>query len=85
MTQTVIDLLGWLGAGLYLLAYFLFSTRRLGGDTPTYQIMNLLGGLLLVVNAVYYRAYPSVGVNLVWALITVFAMRRNSREKEAVQ
>lgn len=83
----IVDILGWLGAALYLLAYFLFSLGKLSGATYTYQVMNLLGGFFLIVNAVYYRAYPSVGVNVVWSLITVYAMLRKSRslpEREAL-
>ncbi len=75
----VVDGLGWFGAVLYLLAYFLFSTGKLAGETYRYQVLNLLGGIFLIVNAVYYRAYPSVGVNLVWSLITVFAIVRRAR------
>lgn len=76
----MIDVLGWAGAFLYLLAYFLFSAGKLPGETYTYQILNLLGGLFLIVNAFYYRAYPSVGVNVVWSLITVFAMVRKAQK-----
>jgi hypothetical protein len=78
-TSFIVDGLGWLGAVLFLLAYYLFSAGKLKGDTYTYQVMNLFGGIFLIVNAVYYRAYPSVGVNLIWALITVFAMFRKIR------
>lgn len=78
----LVDVLGWLGAVLYLLAYFLFSTGKLSGETYIYQAMNLLGGLFLIVNAVYYRAYPSVGVNAIWSLITIFAMARKSRRRQ---
>lgn len=63
------DLIGWLGAALVLSAYFLVSTRRLMGDSAPFQWLNLAGGLGLLVNTLYYRAYPSSLVNVVWIII----------------
>jgi hypothetical protein len=71
------DILGWVGAVLLLGAYALVSTRRLEGDSVTYQLLNLLGSALLIVNSFYYGAYPSVGVNVVWIGIAVFAIVRS--------
>ena len=70
----LIDTGGWIGAVLILTAYFLVSTRKLTGDATTYQLMNLVGGLLLVINTIYYGAYPSSGVNLVWIGIAAYTM-----------
>ena len=78
----LVDGLGWLGALLFLLAYYLFSSGRLAGDSRLYQWMNLFGGLFLIVNAVYYRAFPSVGVNVAWAMITIMAMLRKVRVEQ---
>jgi len=75
--------LGWLGALLFLAAYFLFSSGRLAGDSRVYQLMNLFGGVFLIVNALYYRAFPSAGVNFAWAVITIMAMLRKSRASNA--
>ena len=68
------DLLGWLGAALLLVAYGLVSTKKLEGDSIPYQLLNLLGSVFLVVNSAYYGAYPSVGVNVVWIGIAIFAI-----------
>jgi len=70
------DVLGWIGAALLLGAYALVSTRKVEGDSITYQLLNLLGSALLIVNSAYYGAYPSVGVNVVWIGIAVFAIAR---------
>jgi len=70
------DILGWAGAALVLAAYFAVSTRRVPGDAPAFQLLNLLGALGLTVNALFYGAFPSIGVNLVWAGIAVSALLR---------
>jgi len=72
----LIDIVGWAGAVALLGAYALVSTRRLEGDALSYQLLNLAGGGLLIANSFYYGAFPSVGVNVVWIGIAVFAMVR---------
>jgi len=87
MTQdTLIDVTGWLGAIALLGAYALVSTRKIEGDAIRYQLLNLAGGALLIINSFYYGAYPSVGVNLVWIGIAVFALlRKMARQAESAQ
>ena len=75
-----VDVLGWFGVVLYLIAYWLVSTKRLPGDSIVYQLMNLGGGALLVVNTIYYGALPSIGVNVAWIGIAIFALIRKGRE-----
>jgi hypothetical protein len=70
----IVDVLGWVGAVLLLGAYGLVSMKKLAGDSVPYQLLNLGGGLLLIVNTLYYGAYPSSGVNLVWCLIAILAL-----------
>jgi hypothetical protein len=72
----IIDLLGWLGVVALLLAYGLVSTRRVDGDGLTYQLLNLIGSGLLLINSFYFGAMPSVGVNVVWIGIALFAIGR---------
>jgi len=70
------DILGWVGATLLLGAYVLVSSKRLEGDSLAYQLLNLAGSGLLIVNSAHYGAYPSVGVNVVWIGIAVFTIAR---------
>ncbi len=83
-TDTIIDILGWIGALLVTIAFFLVSTRRAAGDSLRYQLLNLAGGVLLIINTVFYGAYPSSVVNLVWVGIAVYALvtgRKHRAEK----
>lgn len=76
MNTILIDITGWLGVALLLAAYALVSSRMLEGDSVIYQVMNILGGILLIANSFYYRAMPSVGVNVAWIGIAIFALTR---------
>jgi hypothetical protein len=74
-----VDVLGWAGAIILLSAYALVSVKRLEGNSSMYQILNLIGGALLIVNTFFYGAFPSTAVNLVWITIAVFTLARNRR------
>lgn len=79
--QLLIDILGWAGTVLYLLAFALISFKKVEGDSLLYQSINILAGTLLIVNTFYWRAYPSLGLNAAWIAIAVFTLGR----KYAVQ
>ena len=72
----LIDILGWVGTILYLVAYALVSMKKVEGDSVVYQGMNIVAGALLVVNTLYLRAYPSAGLNVAWIGIGMFTLGR---------
>jgi hypothetical protein len=76
MTKFAVDIVGWLGAGLLLLAYGLVSFQKLRASSGHYQLLNAAGSCFLIVNTFYYRAYPSAFVNLIWIIIAVVASYR---------
>lgn len=67
----LIDLIGWIGAILILLAYYLVSSKKAKGDSSLYQILNLIGAIALVVNTYFKGAIPSAALNVVWAAIAM--------------
>ena len=79
--QTLIDLLGWIGTVLFLIAYALVSLNKVKGDSLLFQGINIVAGIFLVANPVYWKAYPSATLNLAWIGIAIFTLGR----KYAVQ
>jgi hypothetical protein len=75
----IIDVFGWGGVVVLLIAYGLISTKKLEGDSFVYQFLNLAGSALLIINSFYYGAYPSVSVNVVWIGIAIFTLTRKKR------
>lgn len=69
-----IDILGWIGAALILTGYALISFRKVEGNSFVYQLMNIVGSIFLAANTLYYGAVPSSLVNIIWAIIAVFAI-----------
>ena len=71
-----IDILGWTGSILYLLAYALVSAKKTEGDSLLYQGMNIIAGVLLVVYTLYLGAYATTGLNAVWVAIGLITLGR---------
>ena len=83
MEAFTLDVLGWIGAAFILAAYGLVSFKKLAPDSFAYQGLNIAASILLLINTIYYGAYPSSFVNAVWAVIAVVAIvsvvRRDAR------
>jgi len=73
------DAIGWLGAAALLVAYAMVSSKKLEGNSMVYQLLNVVGSLLLAANTIFYRAYPSSFVNLIWIGIAVFSIASRKR------
>ncbi len=69
MLTLTIDVAGWIGMALLIGAYALVTTGRILGPSLAFQLMNLVGGALLMVNSGWYGAWPSAALNLVWVVI----------------
>ena len=72
----LINILGWTGSVLYLLAYALVSAKKTAGDSLLYQGINILAGIMLVIYTLYLRAYATTGLNAVWVAIGLITLGR---------
>ncbi len=70
-----LDIFGWAGSLMILGSYALTLNK-----TKDYSIigryLNLLGGLLVAINCLYYNAMPSFVSNIVWTLIAIISIFR---------
>ena len=74
--ELLINILGWTGSVLYLLAYGLVSLKKTEGDSVLYQGMNIIAGILLILYTYSLDAYATTGLNVVWVAIGVFTLGR---------
>lgn len=79
----LVEVAGWSGASLILLAYLLLSAGRLSGQSIVYQGMNVVGAAGFIVNGWWHGALPSAVLNVVWLMIGTFALIRLSRKERA--
>jgi hypothetical protein len=78
-TEIAVEVVGWAGATLILLAYLLLSAGRLTGQSVVYQAMNVVGAAGFIVNGWWHGAKPSAVLNVVWAMIGLVALWRITR------
>lgn len=76
------EILGWLGACMVLLAYALLSMRKLSATGYAYQGMNIAGALMLAVYTWEKGAIPSSFLNIVWCFIGLAAITAAYRTKK---
>ena len=69
LTRWLVEIAGWGGAVLILLAYLLLSAGRTTGQSLGYQGMNVVGAAGFVINGWWHGAIPSAALNVLWLLI----------------
>ncbi|WP_268223519.1 CBU_0592 family membrane protein [Sinomicrobium oceani] len=72
--MNIAEAIGWTGAILYIIAYFLLSIGWIKAETTFYHLLNILGAIGLIINAHYLDDFPNIIVNLVWLGIGVLAI-----------
>ena len=76
LARWLVEIAGWTGATLILLAYLLLSLGRLTGRSAAYQGMNVAGAAGFIVNGWWHGAIPSAALNVIWMLIGAVAVSR---------
>jgi len=74
--EIAVEVVGWAGAALILLAYLLLSADKLTGQSLLYQGMNIVGAAGFVINGWWHGAIPSAALNVLWLLIGAIASWR---------
>ena len=70
----LIETLGWIGSIVILAAYGLNSFQKIKSDSVSFQVLNLIGGIFLIINSIYHEAYPFTFINSIWVLIALPAL-----------
>lgn len=68
------EIIGWIGVGLVVCAYFLLATNKLSSKSKIYHLMNLLGAIGVGYNAFVKGANPNIGSNVIWGLIAIYGL-----------
>lgn len=72
-----VDIIGWVGVVLTLLAYALLNFHIWKPSTWMYQASNIVGGLCLAISAIYYHDLANIAVNILWMLIGVVGLLKH--------
>jgi len=74
----LIDLIGWIGSVLVVVAYAMNIYKKLDSASLPYYLMNIIGSGCLIINTIYHHAFPSAVVNIIWIVIALIALARRS-------
>lgn len=70
----MIDVTTWIGisgAGLILVAFIMNQTKMWNDDSVWYDVINLIGAVLLIAYSWLLGSYPFLVLNLVWAGVSL--------------
>ncbi len=81
-TQIIIDSIGWIGSLMLIAGYWLNSKGKIDAQSISYQLLNVIGSVLLIVNTIYYGAYPSSAVNIIWVFIGIFYITKIQKKEK---
>lgn len=79
MGEIIIDVIGWSGSLMVVLAYALNSYQRIRSDSWAFLLLNFSGGMCLIIYSIYYTAYANTFINVIWVLIAIPALWRLAR------
>lgn len=68
------QVMGWSGTVLFIIAYIFLNNGRWTVQTPVYHVFNILGSILLVINTVYDASWAAMFANLFWGLIAIYGL-----------
>ena len=77
--KLAVEVIGWAGALLILVAYALLSAGKLKARSVSYHLMNILGAAGFVVNSGWNGALPSAAMNVIWIGIGIYALWQRRR------
>ncbi len=72
--KLVAEVFGWYGAAAILLAYVLVSFKVVHTSGYVYQLLNLTGGIGIVVISVIKKAEQPAVLNTLWSIVALVAI-----------
>ena len=75
------DLIGFIGTGCIILAYFLNQSRKLASTDIRYPLINLIGACLLMYSLWYKPNPPSIVIEIFWIGISLMGIFKALKER----
>jgi hypothetical protein len=75
------DLIGTLGVGLILIAYFLNTAKLLPKDNKLFFVLNIIGAALACYASYLINYLPFVILEGTWTLVSIYGLMKAMRIK----
>ena len=77
--MTYNDLMGTIGVGLVLFAYFLNTMKYIPVNGRLFYVLNCVGGALSCYASLLINFWPFVILEAVWTLVSIYGLLRTMR------
>ena len=77
------DIIGFAGVAMAIAAYFANQQRWLRSDDWRFPFINLVGACLILVSLSFDWNFPSVVIEVCWALISLWGIVKSLRERRS--
>lgn len=78
----IYQIIGFIGMLFIVWAYFLLQVKKYDITSYTYQILNLIGAILLLISLFVHFNLGSFIIEVFWIIITLYGMYKNLKEKK---
>lgn len=78
----IYQIIGFVGMLFIVWAYFLLQAGKNGIDSLYYQLLNLIGAVLLLISLFVHFNLGSFIIEVFWIIITIYGMYKNYKLKK---
>jgi hypothetical protein len=79
--MTYNDLIGTIGVGMVLFAYFLNTMKYIKVNGKVFYVLNTIGGALSCYAALLINFWPFVILEAVWTIVSIYGLMKTMRIK----
>ena len=77
----IYQIIGFIGMIFIVYAYFLLQTKSCDTKSLKFQLINLVGAILLLISLCVHFNLGSFIIEVFWIIITLYGMYKNYKEK----
>ena len=78
----IYQIIGFVGMLFIVYAYLLLQIKKYTITSFSYQVLNLVGAILLLISLFVHFNLGSFIIEVFWIIITLFGMYKNLKEKK---
>lgn len=79
MAMNINDIIGSVGVGMILVAYFLSTEKLIRSDSKIYFVLNIIGAGLATLASVLIGYWPFVILEATWTLVSLYGLMKAMR------
>jgi predicted membrane protein len=76
----IFQIIGFIGMLFVVYAYFLLQTHKVTTVTLRFQLLNLIGAILLIISLLVHFNLGSFLIEIFWITITLYGMWKNRKK-----